>query len=85
MRFSFQWQRHTFKMFIKNMAALHSQPGVRRKDKEGMMFVIRYKRSLFTRRYNGCYFLEIPVCTIVNHRSENKNKLLVDHGYEYNH
>lgn len=45
MSFFFQWQGHTAKMFIKNMAALHSEPGGKRKHKEGMMFVLSKQRQ----------------------------------------
>ena len=54
--FFFQWQGHTSKMFIKNMPALPSEPGGRRKDKEEIMFVLnRDKKSLFTHRCDGYY------------------------------
>lgn len=92
--FSFlQWQGHESKMFIKNMAAFHSHNRVaggckrkkemqRKKTKACLFWTNRDKRSLFTRRYDGCYIWKCSVCMIIGHRLENEC-IGVDEIYEF--
>lgn len=66
----------TWQLFIVNRVAGGST------KKVCLFWTNRDKRSLFTRRYDGCYHWEFPVCMIVNRTSANQNTLHVDHVYE---
>lgn len=74
----FQWRGHRSKMFIKSMAALHSEPGGRRKDTEGVMFVFNKQRHgefIYTQtQRDGCCNQRFPVCVIVNHGPQHVNE-----------